>query len=279
MCENRSNRSTSGEPCSARGPTARSSVSFVFRNVTRPCVCVHVRRWPEKFVGLKQSRIPCVRGPWPLLTRGSHHLRGVVSLPYLVGGYLHTLFPLHHRQSRVTFAVSFLSVDPSPWSAVRGSPELRAYSSMPRGSAPWWPHRGTAGSRPSAGRAQPPAAYCVRATAETTTTTTTDDDGDQATVAADVTVHLVDTCGRVIDIRTSEPTATTKTATTTADGALPSSPDGGERDRPKRSVVPTECCPSQAQDDNHLKHIPPGKSGSPLILCLFPGTSPHVLPT
>lgn len=65
------------------------------------CVCTRIeeRRWSEKFVGRKQSRILCVRRPWSLLTRRpsqsppTRNDRGRRCLPYLVGGYPHPLPP------------------------------------------------------------------------------------------------------------------------------------------------------------------------------------------
>lgn len=66
----------------------------------------------------------------------------------------------------------------------------------------------------------------------------------------DGTVHLVDTCGRVIDIR---PVPETSAAT-----PLPPRGDDEDDDRRKQTTVAALTgCPSRVQND--LKHIPPGK--------------------
>lgn len=152
----------------------------------------------------------------------------------------------------VTLSCFVLPTDPSPWSAVRGSPELRAYSSMPRGSVPW-PQRTSVvavrGGRPAD----------ARPTATTTTTTTVASDDQkvqrqqqQSATATDVTVHLVDTCGRVIDIRPMP-----ETMAAVASLSLPSSGvDGPDCDRRKHASALAGCL-TRVQED--LKHIPPGK--------------------
>jgi len=152
----------------------------------------------------------------------------------------------------------FLSVDSSPWSAVRGSPELRAYSSMPRGSVPW-PQRngGGGGVGGAAARVGRPIPTAVRPA-------TKPDDGPAQPAVYVNTVHLVDTCGHVIDMHTV-PETTAGTVITDI-SALQTSGDvdhpggggnGSEDDRRKQVATALTGCLSRVQED--LKHIPPGK--------------------
>lgn len=145
--------------------------------------------------------------------------------------------------------------DSSPWSAVRGSPELRAYSSMPRGSVPW-PRRngGSGGGVGVASRVGPPAPAVVGPMKP-------DDRPAQRQPTVDVnTVHLVDTCGHVIDMQTV-PQTTTVTAIADV-SSLQTSGDvnhpGNESEDDRRKQVATALtgCLSRVQED--LKHIPPG---------------------
>jgi hypothetical protein len=84
---------------------------------------------------------------------------------------------------------------------------------------------------------------------------------------ANITVHLVDTCGRVIDLRpvVFETTSAAATASQLSSSDNVEQPGGSgngaasENDRKEHAMIPvlTEC-PSRIQED--LKHIPPGKS-------------------
>jgi len=162
----------------------------------------------------------------------------------------------------------FLSIDSSPWSAVRGSPELRAYSSMPRGSVPW-PQRngGSGGVIGAATRVGRPAPTAVRPTKP-------DDSPAQRQPAVYVnTVHLVDTCGHVIDMHTvPETTAGTAIADVSSlqtSGDVDHSGGGNESEDDRRKQVATALtgCLSRVQED--LKHIPPGKLLLTLIYFLM----------
>lgn len=160
----------------------------------------------------------------------------------------------------------FLSTDSSPWSAVRGSPELRAYSSMPRGSIPW--------PRRNGGNGGVGAAAHVRQPAPATTGPTAPNDSPaerQPTVDVN-TVHLVDTCGHVVDMRpVPEPTGISMRAASTlqtlgdVDEPTGAGDDESEDDRQKRVAIALAGCLSRVQED--LKHIPPGKQLYRLFCC------------
>ncbi|KAE9543231.1 hypothetical protein AGLY_003142 [Aphis glycines] len=142
----------------------------------------------------------------------------------------------------------FLSTDSSPWSAVRGSPELRAYSSMPRGSVPW-PQRNGSGVG---------AAIRIGRSAQAAVGPTNPDDlPAQRQPAVEVnTVHLVDTCGHIIDMQTvSESTGTAiadpSTLKTLGDIDHPGSDESEDFSRKQVATALTKL-----QED--LKHIPPG---------------------
>jgi synaptotagmin-like protein len=142
--------------------------------------------------------------------------------------------------------------DSSPWSAVRGSPELRAYSSMPRGSVPWPQRNGGGGGVGAATRVGRPTPAAAGPTEP----------------AVDVnTVHLVDTCGHVIDMQTV--IAETTVGTAIADVSSLLLQTSGHVDHPGRGANESEDdrrkqvvtaaltgCLSRVQED--LKHIPPG---------------------
>ncbi|XP_050442650.1 uncharacterized protein LOC126846867 [Adelges cooleyi] len=126
--------------------------------------------------------------------------------------------------------------DPSPWSAVRGSPELRAYSSMPRGSTPW------SQRNPSRCR-QVPATTGV----------------PEPKHKPCATVHLVDTCGGVIDLEPGSltvPAAATETEETdSVDGPTAKSdrgPDGVSSSQRLQNTTESAKIPED------LKQIPPG---------------------
>lgn len=147
-----------------------------------------------------------------------------------------------------------LPADSSPWSAIRGSPELRAYSSMPRGSVPWPQRKGGGGGsgKPASG-GRP-----------------TDAEGHHQTIprqAVNATVHLVDTCGLIIDMRPvlegSASAAAASSLPTLADSVQrPDTGSGGGiiatgPDDDGRNVLAPGHVISRAHED--LKHIPPGK--------------------
>ncbi|XP_025198510.1 uncharacterized protein LOC112596897 [Melanaphis sacchari] len=141
--------------------------------------------------------------------------------------------------------------DSSPWSAVRGSPELRAYSSMPRGSVPW-PQRSCSGGGGigTATRVGRPAKVAAGST-------NPDDRPAQRQPAVKVnTVHLVDTCGQIIDMQTvSESTGTVNAgASTLKTSGDVDHPGGDESEDFRRKQVATAL--TRVQED--LKHIPPG---------------------
>ncbi|CAH1737420.1 unnamed protein product [Aphis gossypii] len=138
--------------------------------------------------------------------------------------------------------------DSSPWSAVRGSPELRAYSSMPRGSVPW-PQRNGSGVG---------AAIRIGRSAQAAVGPTNPDDlPAQRQPAVEVnTVHLVDTCGHIIDMQTvseSTGTAIADPSTLKTLGDI-DHPGGDESEDFSRKQVATAL--TRLQED--LKHIPPG---------------------
>lgn len=142
-----------------------------------------------------------------------------------------------------------LLTDSSPWSAIRGSPELRAYSSMPRGSVPWSQRKGGGGKS-------------VRGARSATT-----GEGQQTIPRQPVnaTVHLVDTCGLIIDICP----VLEASALVAANTSLPILADSVQRPNVCGSAVTTgpeddgrhkhaaSHVISRAHED--LKHIPPGK--------------------
>jgi len=127
---------------------------------------------------------------------------------------------------------------------------------MPRGSVPW-PRRN--GVRKTAAGGEAAAAVSLElATAcghgDGHGGRPADDVDDAAGcghTTLDETVHLVDTCGRVIGIRPVPETA----------AATPRDDDDNRRKQTTAAALTG--CPSGVQDD--LKHIPPGKS-------------PHVIP-
>ncbi|KAF0763806.1 Synaptotagmin-like protein 5 [Aphis craccivora] len=145
----------------------------------------------------------------------------------------------------------FLSTDSSPWSAVRGSPELRAYSSMPRGSIPWPQRNGSGGGGVGA------AIRIGRSAQVVAGPTNPDDRPAQRQPAVEVnTVHLVDTCGHIIDMQTvSESTRTAiadpSTLKTLGDVDHPGSDESEDFRRKQVATALT-----RVQED--LKHIPPG---------------------
>lgn len=164
-----------------------------------------------------------------------------------------------------------LPTDSSPWSAVRGSPELRAYSSMPRGSVPW-PQRNT-GVKTAGRQASPLWSSAAVTTAAandgpaTAVLMATGDDQAAVLQQPNATVQLVDTCGRVVDLRPVVVVDTTSSAATASPVPLSDQQydDGGscggagtEDDRQKHTTAALTACLSRAQED--LKHIPPGKS-------------------
>lgn len=146
----------------------------------------------------------------------------------------------------------FLSTDSSPWSAVRGSPELRAYSSMPRGSVPWPQRNGSGGSGVGA------VIGIGRSAQATAKPENPEDRPAQRKPAIEVnTVHLVDTCGHVIDMQTvseSTGTAIADPSTLKTLGNV-DHPGGDEPEDFRRKQVATAL--TRVQED--LKHIPPGK--------------------
>lgn len=72
-----------------------------------------------------------------------------------------------------------------------------------------------------------------------------------------VTVHLVDACGRVVDVRPVPDTLATAAA---SPSLLMPSGDGVDQpeDDSGKCVAALAGCPSRVQED--LKHIPPGKN-------------------
>lgn len=163
-----------------------------------------------------------------------------------------------------------LPTDSSPWSAIRGSPELRAYSSMPRGGVPW-PQlngngRGTAAARVGrrTGAAVPKTPNIAAAETQQT----------PPVANAGASVHLVDTCGLVVDMRpVLETGAPASTHASSPDDDDIDQPDGGggggngrrrvtatgapDSDRQNRTNALMTGSLSRVQED--LKHIPPGK--------------------
>ncbi|XP_050525576.1 uncharacterized protein LOC126896666 [Daktulosphaira vitifoliae] len=97
---------------------------------------------------------------------------------------------MKYQKNETKLCRSLTFKDSSPWSAVRGSPELRAYSSMPRGSTPWTQRS---------------------ASLETAAINSSSNKLQSKSIANEVpiinhkppatTVHLVDTCGCVIDLK------------------------------------------------------------------------------
>lgn len=151
---------------------------------------------------------------------------------------------------------------------------------MPRGSVPWPRRNGGAVVRTDA---------AVAATSRTDDRQTAAADVDERTsrghavavdgitaAAAAVTVHLVDTCGRIVDVRpvvdpsperTSAAAAAAAVASPLLLQSLPLRSDevdrvgGCEQDRPKNAAAALIVGLSRAQEDH--KHIPPGKQHPP----------------
>lgn len=141
---------------------------------------------------------------------------------------------------------------------------------MPRGSVSW-PQRNS-GVKTSGRGAVPLQSSAVVAEhdggrpvgAELNIVTATDNQAAIHQSTANVTVHLVDTCGRVIDLRpvvfeTTSPAATTSQLSSSDNVDQPGGSDAeSEDDRKKYSIPVLAEYPSRIQED--LKHIPPGKS-------------------
>lgn len=132
---------------------------------------------------------------------------------------------------------------------------------MPRGSVPW-PRRDGCRVAARGGRDVGPPRPADVEPAAASSTATTDDRGEEA-LAADVTVHLVDACGRVVDVRPVPPEADATASSGEHSGAEPVvAVDGvggrGESEDHRRkgaTAVPAAGCRSLVRGE----HIPPGK--------------------
>lgn len=145
---------------------------------------------------------------------------------------------------------------------------------MPRGSVPWNQRNGgvkTVGGGPAAALRCAAAVRGVRSADVAVPASVSGDKApnkQQPKADRAATVHLVDTCGCVIDIRPMAKTADGQAAppqpppSDEVDGARGGGGTEDDDDRSKQAAAALTGCLSRVQND--LKHIPPGKRSATL---------------